>query len=343
MILWGVAVAAFPCSTFVVDAPDGPVFGRNYDWKLGEGLVVVNPRGLAKRALVLEDEPASWTAKHGSITFNQYGREFPCGGINEAGLVIEVMWLPETEYAVADGRPAVTSLQWIQYHLDTCATTKEVVTSANKVRIASTGGAKVHYLVCDAEGNAATFDVLNGEVVAHTGGSLPAKALTNSPYSESLAFLDAAKKKERDTSGAGTLERFARAAAFAETYTPEEDGLPVVYAFNVLDNVANGDYTKWSMVYDIARRRVYWRTLDNPRVRHLDLDAFDLSPGAPCLILDMNGPQSGPVNDAFEPYTTEANRRLIFSTFKATDRIEPLPDDLLGVLAAYPETFSQQE
>jgi penicillin V acylase-like amidase (Ntn superfamily) len=27
------------------------------------------------------------------VTFNQYGRNFPSGGMNEAGLVIELMWL----------------------------------------------------------------------------------------------------------------------------------------------------------------------------------------------------------------------------------------------------------
>jgi choloylglycine hydrolase len=26
-----------------------------------------------------------WTSRYGSITFNQYGREFPSGGINEKG------------------------------------------------------------------------------------------------------------------------------------------------------------------------------------------------------------------------------------------------------------------
>jgi choloylglycine hydrolase len=29
----------------------------------------------------------SWISKYGSITFNQYGREFPTGGMNEKGLV----------------------------------------------------------------------------------------------------------------------------------------------------------------------------------------------------------------------------------------------------------------
>lgn len=37
----------------------------------------------------------SRTSKYGSITFNQYRKEFPIGGMNEKGLVIEALWLNE--------------------------------------------------------------------------------------------------------------------------------------------------------------------------------------------------------------------------------------------------------
>lgn len=47
----------------------------------------------------------------------QYGRNFPTGGMNEAGLVIELMWLDGSRYPVPDARPAVDNLQWIQYNL----------------------------------------------------------------------------------------------------------------------------------------------------------------------------------------------------------------------------------
>jgi choloylglycine hydrolase len=81
-----IAVLANPaegCSTFCL-AGAGPVFGKNYDWDVADGLVIVNKRGVAKTAMT-NDNPAKWTSKYGSVTFNQYGREMPCGGINEAG------------------------------------------------------------------------------------------------------------------------------------------------------------------------------------------------------------------------------------------------------------------
>ena len=83
---------AYACTTFCIDDGEKLVFGRNYDWGIGVGLVMVNKRGLSKTALLFSptEVPARWVSKYGSVTFNQYGREFPTGGINEKGLVPEL-------------------------------------------------------------------------------------------------------------------------------------------------------------------------------------------------------------------------------------------------------------
>jgi len=70
------------CTTFCYQDGGALVFGKNYDWNVEDGLVVVNKRGVVKTAMI-ERGPATWTSKYGSVTFNQYGREFPSGGINE--------------------------------------------------------------------------------------------------------------------------------------------------------------------------------------------------------------------------------------------------------------------
>jgi len=98
------------CTTFCLKNRGEVLFGGNYDWMIGDGLVFVNKRGVAKQATVEESEhQAQWVSKYGSVTFNQYGRENPMGGMNEAGLVVEVMWLAETEYPKEDARPTVGS------------------------------------------------------------------------------------------------------------------------------------------------------------------------------------------------------------------------------------------
>ncbi len=99
------------CTSFLLKDEDKVMVGKNYDWEVEPGILVTNMRNMAKTAFVEPDEkPAKWVSKYGSITFNQYGREFPTGGINEAGLVVETLLLLQAQYPKADDRPALESL-----------------------------------------------------------------------------------------------------------------------------------------------------------------------------------------------------------------------------------------
>src|SRR5262245_4198504 len=131
--MWPVAVAL--CTTFLIDAGSEKMVGKCYDWHRGEGLVVANARGRLKRALTLNprERPAAWRAEHASLTFNQYGVEMPNGGMNDAGLVVEVMWLDSTRLPPPDQRPVVGELQIIQYLLDRFATVSDVAAHADEV------------------------------------------------------------------------------------------------------------------------------------------------------------------------------------------------------------------
>jgi penicillin V acylase-like amidase (Ntn superfamily) len=130
--------SAAACSAFLVDGPEGPLVGKSYDWSDERGLVIVNKRGVRKEALVLSpaDAPAHWTSRLASLTFNQYGRELPNGGVNAGGLVVEVLMLPESRFPQRDGRPVVTELGLVQYLLDLAGTTAEAVALARDVRVA---------------------------------------------------------------------------------------------------------------------------------------------------------------------------------------------------------------
>ena len=335
------APRAKACTTFCLAAGDGVYFGKNYDWQIGRGFIFVNKRGLAKSALVGPPHtPARWTAKYGSLSFNQYGREQPHGGINEAGLVVELMWLDAAEYPAPDSRPAADVLSWIQYQLDNFATVGEVVANGERLRIASQ--VKLHYLVADRAGRAATVEFIGGRLVAHTGATLPAPVLTNDTYSESVAYLKAHEGFGGTRAlprGAGSLERFARAAALVKGYKPGPRPA-VEYAFDVLADVAQPSATQWSIVYDLRNLRAHFRTRDNPRTRTVALSAFDLSCATPAKMLDMNAPdQAGDVSKQFSDYAREANRALIEFSFRNTSFLSNVPAPVLDALAAFPESM----
>lgn len=161
------------CTTFCLDDNGQRIFGRNYDWDVEDCLIVVNKRGVAKTSYS-QTHPAKWISRYGSVTFNQYGRELPQGGMNEAGLVVETMWLSPTEYPAPDARAEVGELQWVQYQLDTAGSVADVIASDAAIRILRENSSPIHFLVCDCKGDCASIEFLGGKMVVHTEEAMPA-------------------------------------------------------------------------------------------------------------------------------------------------------------------------
>jgi penicillin V acylase-like amidase (Ntn superfamily) len=333
-------VALYACTTFCIIDEDRPVFGRNYDWMVGDGLVIVNKAGVAKTAAFV-DNPAVWTSEYGSVTFNQYGRELPNGGMNQAGLVVEVMWLAGTVYPQPDDRPAISVSQWVQYQLDNYGTVAEVLAGADDIRIQE-GDVPLHFLVCDAEGDCAVIEFLDGETVQYRGEGLPYRALANDTYEDSMAFAsDYLAGCGELPLGDGSLERFTRACDLSSHFDGSTP-LPVVdYAFSILDNVAQEDgSTLWSIVYDYAASRIYFKTRAAPGIRYFDTSTFDYSSATPVKLLDMNADLSGDVGGEFVDYTYEANRALIGASFAGTEFLVDTPEETLDAIAGYPDSLT---
>jgi choloylglycine hydrolase len=335
-IVLALALAPAPpraCTTFCFEQDGALVFGKNYDWGVDDGLVIVNKRGVAKRS-VTENSTLEWTSRHGSVTFNQYGREFPNGGINEKGLVLELMWLDETEYPAPDARGALPTLQWIQYQLDNAATVDEVLASDGRVRIQG-NVAKIHFLVADAGGNVAAVEFLDGKLVVHRGDDLPYRALTNDCYAHSVEYARSFNRAAHELS-TSSLDRFAVAALAAEA-GPPKGATPVDAAFEVLARVAQGEYTQWSIVYDIAAMRVYFRTRAHPEVRWIDVTKLDFDCASPVRVLDLDAPLAGDVTGRFADYSYDANRRLVGASYAQTEFLRDVPAAALDELARYPD------
>jgi choloylglycine hydrolase len=336
--------AAVPCTTFVLDNGGKPVFGRNYDWYLEDGLVVANQRGVTKTAAFLEDPqgpPARWTSKYGSITFDQVGREFPCGGMNEAGLVVEVMIVLFPWQTEPDCRPVITNMQWIQCQLDNYATVAEVVAHSGDLRIRQEAGVPMHYLIGDASGDCAAIELVRGEIVCHRGADQPNRVLTNDNYRRARTRMLrwAADNPVADPpEGIGSMPRFIRTCKRVAEFVPCAQIGTLDYAFATLKNANMGKLTVWSIVYDIAARRIYFRTQSRPALRHVDLSGFDFSCGGPVKVLDIKADLAGDVTGKFTDYTVEANRKLVSAAFDAVWYIRHHRAKAMELLVPYPET-----
>ena len=327
------------CTTFCLKNKGEVLFGKNYDWMIGDGMVFVNRRGVSKwSALESEKNVAKWTSKYGSVTFNQYGWESPSGGMNEAGLVIELMWLDDTQYPKADARPAIDVLEWIQFNLDTAATAAEVIVNSETVRIASR--INLHYLVNDRHGNSATIEFLDGKLSAHSGEKLAVPTLTNDTYERSLNYSRAATADGAKTES--SLDRFTRASIKTKEFSGQSknEKEAVDYAFGILADVAQKNSTQWSIVYDQKRGKVYFRTRKAQQIKTIDTKAFDYSCSSPVKLFDMNADVAGDVTRQFKDYTREANRELIERSFTGTDFLRGVPASVKDGYASYPEKFS---
>jgi choloylglycine hydrolase len=325
------------CTTFCLKNKGEVLFGKNYDWMIGDGMIFVNKRGVSKMSAA-EKNPARWNSKYGSITFNQYGREAPSGGMNEAGLVIELMWLDDTRYPQPDNRAEVDVLEWIQYNLDTAASVADVIKSSETIRISSP--VKLHYLTSDREGNSATIEFLDGRLVAHTGSDLPVATLTNNTYASSMDF--AGKANSVETYSASSLDRFARASKKTSEFAAQakNEREAVDYAFDILADAAQKGYTQWSIIYDQKRGRIYFRTRKSTAIKSLDLNSFDYTCGSAVKMLDIDTTGSGDAVSRFRDYSRAENRDLIERAFNGTDFLKNVPGRVRDQYANIPDKFS---
>ncbi|MFZ0035581.1 MAG: linear amide C-N hydrolase [Sedimentisphaerales bacterium] len=338
-----VSQISFACSSFCLNqGTDNIVLAKSFAFMAGDGMAIVNKRNVSKTALISPpDTPAKWVSKYGSITFNQIGREMPYGGINEAGLVVEEMWLNSAIYPATDARDAVTELQWIQYQLDNCATVDEVIATDKKIRIAQEHS-KIHYMVCDKAGSVATIDFINGKMVSTKNGSLVAPVLTNSTYGESAQYLaqyNGFGGTKPLAISSSSLDRFTRLCYFLKYDNSKNTANPVTYAMDMLASVTQQGW-QWSMVYDVKNLKVTFYTREFGRDRTICLADFDFSCESPTLVMNINRQVAPNTKDEFIPYTAQLNKDLIVGVFKRTDFLQNVPDVLLEQLANYPDSFS---
>src|SRR5688500_6598065 len=326
------------CTTFFINKNGQMVFGRNYDWITDAGMVCTNLKGLSKTSLQTENgETINWVSLYGSITFNQYGKEFPTGGMNEKGLVVELMWLDETKYPEVDKRPSIGVLQWIQYQLDNCTSIEEVIATDKILRITTTS-APLHYLVVDANGNAATIEFLDGKLTVHKGSDLPFPVLTNSTYQESKLSGTPTSGGNYESFQNNSIERFAKACRMVQEYSENKITIPVVdYAFSILDNVSQGDHTKWSIVYDLKNKIIRFKTKSFTTVKAISFSAFDFSCSVSSKAFDMNQVGKDDVSKSFIYFTPVLNRNLLERAIRESAREVPISENTRENMLSYAE------
>ena len=91
---------------------------------------------------------------------------------------------------------------------------------------------------------------------------------------------------------------------------------PVDYAFQILGNVSQQGYTKWSIVYDIVNKRISFRTAGFPEIKFMSFESLDFGCNTGAKVLEMNQHIKGDVASHFIPYNESFNRKVVEKSVK---------------------------
>ena len=175
---YGALIAPFAraCTRVVYLGANGEVItARSMDWKedIGTNLWIF-PRGMARSG---EAGPNSikWASHYGSVIASGYDIS-TTDGMNEKGLVANLLWLAESEYPKPDpNKPVLAISLWAQYVLDNFATVREAVDALSRepfiVVTANVPGqdkiATLHLSMSDATGDSAIIEYIKGKQIIH--------------------------------------------------------------------------------------------------------------------------------------------------------------------------------
>lgn len=317
--------SAGACTRAVYLGPDGMVAtGRTMDWREDpQTNLYIFPRGIARRGAATDDT-VFWTSKYGSVSAAGYDIGI-CDGMNEAGLVASLLFLPESVYQLPDDdRPVMGLSIWTQYVLDNFATVDEAVAelSEDAFRIDAPDlpngvKARLHLAVTDASGDSAIFEYVDGRLEIHHGRQY--RVMTNSPvYDLQLAVNDYWRQIGGLTMLPGTnrsSDRFVRASFYVDAVAKSSDPAVAVPALmSVMRNVSvpygistpdspHIASTRWRTVADQKNRVYYFESTLSMETLHIDMKDIDFSAGMPerKLVLADGSTYVGDATSSFRP------------------------------------------
>ncbi len=298
------------CTRVVYEGPNGTIItARSMDWKDD---ILSNmwlfPRGMERNG---EAGPNSfkWTSKYGSVIVSGYDI-CTTDGMNEKGLVANLLWLVESEYPDYDGsEPGLSIAAWTQYVLDNFQTVAEAVAELSKEEFVvvtsyipgSERLGTLHLSISDTLGDNAIFEYIDGKLVIHHDRSY--KVMTNSPtFDKQLALNEYWEEIGGTTFLPGTnraADRFARASFYVDAI-PQTDNIKEALAsmFGVIRNCSvpfgistpdqpNISSTRWRTVADQKNKTYYFESALTPNIFWVDLNDLDFSAGAPVKMLPI--------------------------------------------------------
>ncbi|TDS55276.1 linear amide C-N hydrolase [Myroides indicus] len=301
-ILFGTAQEINACTRVVYKGPQNTIItARSMDWKSEiDANLWIFPRGMERFGNV-GDNSIKWTSKYGSVITSAWDIA-TTDGMNEKGLVANVLWLVESEYPQFNpqgSKPGLTISAWAQYVLDNFATVKEAVDELGKEDFVIVSDfipgtdkfTTLHLSLSDATGDNAIFEYINGKLKIHHDPSYT--VMTNSPiFEQQLAINQYWKGIPGTIMLPGTnraADRYVRASYYIDAIPQTTDTrTSIASVFSVIRNCSvpfgissesepNISSTRWRSVSDQKNLVYYFETVQTPNTFWVDLKKIDFS------------------------------------------------------------------
>ena len=308
------------CTRCVYLGPkDTVIIARSMDWSEDPGTNLYSfPRGM-KRDGAAGPDSITWTSKYGSIVCSFY-EVATVDGMNENGLVANVLYLVESDYGKPDGKnPTLSISAWGQYVLDNFGTVAEAVAALSKEPfviispiLPNGAPAQGHMALSDPSGDSAIFEYVKGKLVIHHGREY--QVMTNSPtFEQQLALNKYWEQIGGLTFLPGTnraADRFVRASFYINAI-PKTDihKKAIASVFSVIRSVSvplgfttpgqpNISSTIWRTLYDHKNKVLYFDSATSPTILWVLLSDLDFKEGAPVKKLTISGGETCNGNSA---------------------------------------------
>ncbi|GGW60982.1 choloylglycine hydrolase [Alishewanella tabrizica] len=321
-----ITVPASACTRAVYKGPEHTVItARSMDWKdeIPANLWLF-PRGM-QRSGEAGANSVSWTSKYGSVVASSFDIA-SADGMNEKGLVANLLWLVESRYPEYDGsQPGLSIAAWVQYMLDNFATVAEAVAVMQQAPFVIVSAdipgtskfATLHLAISDATGDNAVFEYIDGKLVIHHSPDYT--VMTNSPiFEKQLAINEYWKEIGGTTMLPGTnraADRFVRASFYLNAIPQTSDPkLAVASVFSVIRNASvpfgissdaepNISSTRWRTVSDQKHLTYYFETALTPNTFWVDIRKVNFAAGQPVrkLALAQHQTYAGDALAQFKP------------------------------------------
>lgn len=316
LAVFAFTVEAHACTRVVYIGPEQTVLtGRTMDFSIDiPANLWIFPRGMERHGQVGPNS-LRWVSRYGSIAASSWDIATP-DGMNEKGLVANMLWLVQSEYPSFDrerGETGLTIAAWAQYVLDNYATVREAVESLRKENFVVVtdfipGTDKfttVHLSISDATGDSAILEYVEGKLVIHHGSSY--QVMTNDPLFEEQLSISSYWKSIPGTiflpGSNRASDRFVRASYYINAIPQTSDPrLSVASVFSVIRNVSvpygistegqpHISSTRWRVVADQKRLVYYFENVLTPNVLWVDLKQVNFSAGEPVRKLTLDAGQ----------------------------------------------------